>query len=390
MMRCLTCFFLLANVVRYLSVAVEAEEEVPSVVSGSDLQCVNGSLVQLLRDPGFEAVPLGAIPRRAGQWIVRRSTSGQVSTTVNGVATAAATAKYGKKHVLLSIPASFRKISDAASIGVALSNLNKLNVVYEASVDVRWTNPQAGKTAIVSFWVRHNAKSLQRTFSGLDKWLTNGDWTTVKFRFMVPQANLPSTLRVTLYPNQTPRLTSLRVDNFKLREVCQLGSSSDTSIPELVANGDFEGLALGEVGEPYTIMSSASNFVRATVVQAGTANQALRMVLPQGSTNYDYKQVGQVVTLQMGIRYRVSVKARRNSAASRTAIVNFRMRSLETGIWYGTVDLILSPDNSWHQYWYDVGIPSTGNYSVSVQLNGWGNYGQVLDVTFDDLSCKRV
>jgi hypothetical protein len=92
----------------------------------------------------------------------------------------------------------------------------------------------------------------------------------------------------------------------------------------------------------------------------------------------------------MGTRYRVSVKARRNSAANRTAIVNFRMRSVETGIWYGTVDLLLAADNGWHQYSYNVGIPATGNYTVSVQLNGWGNYGQVLDVTFDDLSCKRV
>jgi hypothetical protein len=390
MTRFLTYVLLLANVVRRLSVAQEASQVAPSVALGSDLQCVNGSLVQLINDPGFEGVPIGALPRRTGQFVVRRSTSGQVSTKVNGVSTTAATAKYGKKQVLLSIPETFRKISDGASIGVALSNLNKLNVVYEASVDVKWTNPQGGKTAIVSFWVRHNAGSALRTFSGVDTWITTGDWTSIKFRFMVPQANLPSTLRVTIFPNQTPRLTSIRVDNFKLREVCQLGSSSATSNPELVANGDFEGLALGGVGAPYTILSSASSFVQATVVHEGAANQALRMVLPQGSTNYDYKQVGQAVTLQMGIRYRVSVKARRNSAASRTAIVNFRMRSVETGIWYGTVDLLLAADNDWHSYSYDVGIPATGNYTVSVQLNGWGNYGQVLDVTFDDLSCKRV
>jgi hypothetical protein len=370
----------------------------------SEVKCYNGSRAQLLRDPGFETIPLGPLPSPTGIWTVYR-TRNVPNIYVNGVTPLPVDRtpprKFASRQMLLSIPDTISKISNRAAIVAGIAGCNKTSVVYEVSVDVKWMNAAANKTAILSLWTVHpsTADAYGGSFSGVDYWIANATWNRLAYRFMLPnrkQLGKPPSLLLALYPNQTPRLTTLRIDNLRVTEVCALGKSTAVAVPtEMLQYGSFDGLPLGTVDDNSTyfdVQHSDSSFVSAAIVQdpANATNQLMRILLPTGNTNYDWKQVGEIVTLQMGTRYLVSSKMKRNSDPSRHAIVNFRMQSVETGVWYGRVDQILPNHTDWHVASYVVGIPETGPYLVSLQLLGWGNYGQELDVFFDDFSCKPV
>jgi hypothetical protein len=368
-------------------------------------KCYNGSRAQLLRDPGFERIPLGPLPNPTGIWSVFRTTR-VPNVRVNGVATLSADRnpprRFSKRQMLLSIPDTISMISNRAAIVAAIAGCNKTNVVYEVTVDVKWMNAAFNRTAILSLWTVHpsTADAYGGSFSGVDYWIANSTWNRFRYRFMLPNRKMlhkPPNLILALYPNQTPRVTTIRIDNLRVTEVCALGKLPAPLAPvEMLQYGTFDMLPLGNVEDNSTyfdVQRSASNYVSATIVQedgANPTNQQMRMVLPTGNTNYDWKQIGEVVTLQMGTRYIVTSKMKRNSDPTRHAIVNFRMQSVETGVWYGRVDQILPKHNDWHAASYVVGIPETGPYLISLQLLGWGNYGQELDVSFDDFSCKPI
>jgi hypothetical protein len=370
----------------------------------AEAKCYNGSRAQLLRDPGFERIPLGPLPDPTGIWSVSRARN-VPNIYVNGASTLTVDRtpprRFLTRQVLLSIPGNASKVSSHAGIAAAIAGCNKTNVVYEVSADVRWMNAALNITAVLSLWAVHpgtvDANGL--SFSGVDYWIANSTWNRYAFRFMLPnrkQLGKPPSVILTLHPNQTPRLTTLRIDNVRVTEACALGRTSGPPDPtEMLLYGTFDGLPLGTVEDNSTyfdVQHLESNAVTAAIVQdaANASNQMMQMVLPAGNTNYDVKQVGEIVTLHMGTRYNVSACMRRNSDPTGPAIVNFRMQSVATGVWYGRVDQILPADDQWHTHWYVVGIPETGPYLVSLQLNGWGNYGRELDVSFDDFSCRPV
>jgi hypothetical protein len=367
-------------------------------------KCYNGSRAQLLRDPGFELIPLGPLPSPTGIWTVYR-TRNVPNIYVNGVTTRpidrTPPRKFSSRQMLLSIPDTISKISNRAAIVAGIAGCNKTSVVYEVSVDVKWMNPAANKTAILSLWTVHpsTADAYGGSFSGVDYWIANSTWNRLAYRFMLPnrkQLGKPPNLLLALYPNQTPRVTTIRIDNLRVTEVCAFGKTAAVAVPaEMLQYGTFDALPLGTVEDNSTyfdVQHSDSNFVSVTIVQdpANATNQLMRILLPTGNTNYDWKQVGEIVTLQMGTRYIVSSKMKRNTDPTRHAIVNFRMQSVETGVWYGRVDQILPNHTDWHVASYVVGIPETGPYLVSLQLLGWGNYGNELDVFFDNFSCQPV
>lgn len=75
---------------------------------------------------------------------------------------------------------------------------------------------------------------------------------------------------------------------------------------------------------------------------------------------------------------------------SKTPIVNYGFYHEATNTWYGPIDQNLRKSKDWKTYQF-IHIPThPGKWKLYVQLNGWGNFGNQLKVSFDDFSVRPI
>ena len=114
--------------------------------------------------------------------------------------------------------------------------------------------------------------------------------------------------------------------------------------------------------------------------------------MDEGTGNDESAQLWQMVELRRGVPYRVRCRMRREKFAERETppIVNYGMYHEATDTWYGPVDQNLRRSAEWEMYSFTHIPPYDGRWKLYVQLNGWGNFGNPLTVSFDDFSVRPV
>jgi len=110
----------------------------------------------------------------------------------------------------------------------------------------------------------------------------------------------------------------------------------------------------------------------------------------ENTTNFESAQLYQMVNLEKGIKYNISCRMRWDNYQERPTapIVNYGYYHEETNTWYGPIDLYLKKSKEWEVYNFVHIPPYEGRWKLYVQLNGWGNFGGQLTVSFDDFSCQ--
>jgi hypothetical protein len=71
-------------------------------------------------------------------------------------------------------------------------------------------------------------------------------------------------------------------------------------------------------------------------------------------------------------------------------IVNYGIYHEPSRTWYGPVDQTLERTGDWCQYRFTHVPPFSGLWKLYVQLNGWGNFGRSVTVSFDDFTCASA
>jgi hypothetical protein len=333
--------------------------------------------IQLMADTDFEGGALGAMTTANSDWEVQRT--GQNTTNFLIDRTAAA-AYAGSRGCLMSLPLSASGASfDHTTIGQRFTL--EAGVIYEASLRVRWANPAAGSSAIVSFWAQHQA---DKTFAGKDEWLRNGDWKLLSFRFYAVKPNQPVFVYVSLLPNQVPRKTDIYIDDFKLVEIERVTATAPAT--NLVADGSFEAQTVGAApGGAWTLERSAG--LGATVINE-SGGKAVRLSIPADTNNFTEVRLSQFVTLTKGVLYDGNVRMRWDNAAADddgSGLVNWMLYHQPSNTWYGPIDHVLR-NGAWHDVPFVHGAPYSGSYRLFVQVFGWGNFGDAMVLTFDDFS----
>ena len=112
----------------------------------------------------------------------------------------------------------------------------------------------------------------------------------------------------------------------------------------------------------------------------------------KNTTNYESAQLWQMLTLERGVRYEVQCRMRWENyhEGPTSPIVNYGFYHEDTNTWYGPVDQHLKNSKDWETYKFVHIPPYEGKWKLYVQLNGWGNFGNELTVSFDDFSCRPV
>jgi hypothetical protein len=272
---------------------------------------------------------------------------------------------------------------------------------YEAAVWVRWPDgPEKSPakadatsghpSAIVSFWARH--KEAEGDFAGRDVWLFDRQWRQLTIRFRATDPDQKTLVYVSLLPNQTPRETTIFVDDFTLTER-KAPPTAATNTDELVADGDFSKLQAGKLGlSPTWSFANIGGTKISGEVTEEKADKFFRLAMNKNTTNYESAQLWQMLNLEKGVRYEVSCRLRWDSytEGAGSPIVNLGMYHEETNTWYGPVDQILRKSEKWGTYKFAHVPPHDGKWKLYVQLNGWGNFGSQLTVSCDDFSCKSA
>jgi hypothetical protein len=272
---------------------------------------------------------------------------------------------------------------------------------YEAAVWVRWPDgpenapAKASATsghpsAIVSFWARH--KEASGDFAGRDVWLFDRQWKKLTIRFRATDPDQRSLVYVSLLPNQTPRETTVIVDDFTLTE-SKAPATAVKNKDELVADGHFSKLKAGGLGLSPTWSFAnigGTKIVGEAIEEKG--EKFFRIAMNKNTTNYESAQLWQMLTLEKGVRYEVSGRLRWDSykEGAGSPIVNLGLYHEATNTWYGPVDQSLKKSKEWETYKFVHVPPHDGKWKLYVQLNGWGNFGSELTVSCDDFSCRSA
>jgi hypothetical protein len=269
---------------------------------------------------------------------------------------------------------------------------------YEASVWVRWPDgPEKAPaksdatsghpSAIVSFWARH--KEAIGDFAGRDVWLFDSQWKNLTIRFRATDPDQKTLVYVSLLPNQTPRETTVLVDDFTLEEI-KTPSAVPKNNGELVVDGGFEKLDAGKIGFGTWSFANIGGTKILGEVVTEKDTKCIRIAMNKNTTNFESAQLWQMVSLEKGVRYEVQCRMRWDNHADgpNSPIVNYGMYHDATNTWYGPVDQNLKKSKDWETYKF-VHIPLyEGKWKLYVQLNGWGNFGNQLTVSFDEFSCQ--
>jgi hypothetical protein len=270
---------------------------------------------------------------------------------------------------------------------------------FEASAWVRWPDgpevapagakPSSGhRCAIVSFWARHRDGT--GDFAGRDEWLFDNRWRRIAIRFRASEPGKPTFVYVSLLPNQKPAATRVLLDDFELRELGKV-KATGKPVAGVARDGSFGGQQPGAVASPWSFARIGDSGIRGEVIAEGEQHY-FRMTMGKGTSNLGSAQLWQHITLVESARYEVSCRMRwDNFAPSAPApIVNYGIYHEESGTWYGPVDQTLQPTAEWRTYRFLHNPPFGGSWKLYVQLNGWGNFGSGVTVSFDDFNCTPI
>jgi hypothetical protein len=354
---------------------------------------------QKMRDPGFEAMPPGVLASsgEGEAWEIQRHGREVVQERlVVAALEEPARARSGRKCLSLTIP---KDTVGFEFVTVGQRHKLEAGIEYEASCWVRWpagpeTAPAgAGATsghpsAIVSFWARHRDGT--GDFAGRDEWIFDNRWTRLSFRFRATDPGQRTLVYVSLLPNQKPADTTVLLDDFELATV------ADPAEPEprrenVVRDPDFSAQKPGAIAPPWYFANLGGTGIPGTVVEAD-GGRFVSMTMGKGTTNYESAQMWQHVELREGVRYEIAARLRWDNAAAEAPapIVNYGIYHDAARTWYGPVDQVLEKTGEWRTYRF-VHVPTAGGpWKLYVQLNGWGNFGNGVRISIDDVACTPL
>jgi hypothetical protein len=353
---------------------------------------------QLLADSGFEKSPegplvTGTMPQG---WEVHRTGRSEIQYKLIVRCVSGDEARQGKRAVQLGLPKETIGF-EFVTLGQRLSL--EAEKEYEASLWVRWKEGPAEKppgasqtsgtpSAIVSFWVRHSEGT--GDFAGRDEWLFDNQWKELRFRFRATHPDQRSLVYVSLLPNQVPRQTTVVMDDFHLSEVPGEGSV-ESRTGNLIKDGGFDSGDDGKLTPPWYFANMGGDKIAGMVVAEGN-ERFFRMAMNDKTSNLESAQLWQHVVLQEGVAYQVSCRMRWENRSERKhgAIVNFGFYHEASNTWYGPIDQALQPVDDWVTYRFTHIPPHDGPWKLYVQLNGWGNFGRGLTVSFDEFVCRQI
>jgi hypothetical protein len=351
---------------------------------------------QLIQDPGFESVRVGALASSGATegWEVQRHGREAIRERliVQGVEDPAR-AKSGRKCLSLSIPrdtVGFEFVTVGQRLRFAAGR------EYEASVWARWSDgPQSApsgasatsghRSAILSFWARH--RNGTGDFAGRDEWLFDNRWTRLSFRFRATDPGQRTLVYVSLLPNQKPADTTVLIDGFEVTALDE-PTEKESRAGGIVKDPGFDGQKAGAVVAPWSFANIGGSAISGTVIESD-ARRHFRMAMGKGTTNFESAQLWQHLDLREGVRYEVGARLRWDSFSpdAPAPIVNFGIFHEESRTWYGPVDQVLEKSGEWRTYTFPHVPPHGGAWKLYVQLNGWGNFGNGVTVSVDDVNC---
>ncbi|MCC6353998.1 MAG: hypothetical protein IT577_08945 [Verrucomicrobiae bacterium] len=351
---------------------------------------------QLMQDPGFEACPPGTLASTGASaaWEVQRTGREAIrDRLVVACAEDEARARSGRRCLALSIPketVGFEFVTVGQRLQLAAGK------EYVASVWVRWVGgpdePPAGasatpahRSAIVSFWARH--RDNRGAFAGRDEWLFDSRWHKLAFRFCETDPGQRTFVYVSLLPNQKPAETTVLVDDFEL-VAADAPAETESRSGNIVGDPGFGAQHAGGIASPWRFAGRGGTNVAANVARAD-GNPRVTLELAQGTSNFESGQLWQHLELRRGVRYEIGCRMRWDNFAPDipAPIVNYGIFHEATRTWYGPVDQVLERAAGWHTYRFAHIPPVSGRWKLYVQLNGWGNFGRAVSVSFDDLTC---
>jgi hypothetical protein len=350
------------------------------------------------RDGGFESFTRGpsAVSLARDGWEVQKTGRAaiQPKLEVTGIEDAAQ-AHSGKRCVALSIPADTVGF-EFVTIGQRVSLTADSD--YEASVWVRWPDgperapPEASATsghrsAIVSFWARHRDGT--GDFAGRDEWLFDNQWHQLTFRFRATDPKQPTLVYVSLLPNQKPSATTVLVDDFELQ--ASPATPSTDARGARVNDPDFSAQKPGAISPPWYFANIGGSGIRGEMT-AENDGHLFRMSMDRKTTNYESAQLWQHLDLLPGARYHIAARLRWDNytAEAPAPIVNYGIYHEPTRTWYGPVDQVLEKTGDWREYRFTHIPPMAGPWKIYIQLNGWGNFGNGVTVSLDELTCDAA
>ncbi len=353
---------------------------------------------QLMKDSGFERTQPGELQSGTTKegWEVQRTGRKQIQSALGVQCIDDSTlARTGNHTLKLSLPQDTVGF-EFVTVGQRLKLETERD--YTATVWVRWpdgpekapanANSTSGHaSAIVSFWVRH--RDATGDFAGRDVWLFDRSWKKLTFRFRATDPDRKSLVYVSLLPNQTARATTVLVDDFTVH-AHNAAASVARNGEQLVNGGDFTRFAPGPIGRgSWSFENRGGSRIRGAVVEQ-TGNRHFRIAMDKNTTNYESAELSQFVELKRGVRYQVQCRMRWDSyqEASGTPIVNFGFYHEASNTWYGPIDQYLKKSKEWETYSFTHIPPHEGKWKLYVQLNGWGNFGNQLAVSVDDVFCR--
>ncbi len=341
--------------------------------------------ISLLSDSGFESGADGRMTTANSNWEVQRTGNNTTEFVVDRIENSSLSDD-GSRHCLLSLPENANPAAfDHITIGQRLTL--RPGIIYEASARVQWANPNNGNaSAIVSFWAQHQA---DKTFAGKDVWIRNGAWTTITYRFMAVEPDQPIFVYLSLLPHQIPKKTDLRVDNFTLKEV-ENAVDNESRSGNLITDGQFNAQTVG--GNPGGAWEFYSpNEALTGKVESNAGNKYVRLKIPANTNNFSAVKLMQQVTLTKGARYAASTDIKWNnySGPGDSGIVNYIIYHEQSNTWWGPIDHVVE-EGGWQTVPFTHGAPFDGTYQFFVQVFGWGNFGDAMDISFDNFSITPI
>lgn len=351
---------------------------------------------QLMRDPGFESVPAGTLTSTGTSdgWEVQRHGRDAILERL-GVAGVEdpERAKAGRRFLSLSIP---KDTVGFEFVTVGQRHRLTAGVEYEASAWVRWeggpaTAPEgAGPTsghpsAIVSFWARHRDGT--GDFAGRDEWLFDNGWKRLAYRFRATDPEQATLVYLSLLPNQKPADTTVLLDDFTLTALDE-PVGRETREGGIVGDPGFGAQKPGAIAPPWYFANIGGSGIPGEVRGAGD-ERFFTMSMGRKTTNFESAQLWQHLHLEEGVRYEVVACLRwdNHAAGAPAPIVNYGIYHEDSNTWYGPVDQVLRKTGEWETYRFVHVPPYGGRWKLYVQLNGWGNFGNGVTVSVDDLTC---
>jgi hypothetical protein len=153
-------------------------------------------------------------------------------------------------------------------------------------------------------------------------------------------------------------------------------------------DADFSAQKAGAISPPWYFANIGGKGISGKVVESD-GGRFVTLAMGAATSNYESAQLWQHVELRPGVRYEVSCRMRWDNFApgAPAPIVNYGIYHELTRTWFGPVDQVLEKTGDWRTYRFAHLPPLPGPWKLHVQLNGWGNFGRSVTVSFDDFQC---